>query len=66
MSNTDSTTRRAEVDAATDAVIELAGELSDWYDRSGRYHDLGSGDRDAMLKALSTAVGRLRRIANAL
>jgi len=64
MSDADVTARREEVAAATDDVIEIAGELADWYDRNGN-HALGSGDRDEMLKALSRAVSRLRRVANA-
>ena len=57
--------RRQDVIQATDDVIEIAAELADWYDRSHRDHDLGSGDRDAMLRALSEAVTKLRRAANA-
>jgi hypothetical protein len=57
--------RRQDVLQATDDVIEIAAELADWYDRSHRDHDLGSGDRDATLKALSEAVTKLRRAANA-
>ena len=64
MSDADMTARREEVAAATDDVIEIAGELADWYDRN-HDHALGLGDRDQMLKALSTAIGRLRRFANA-
>lgn len=65
MSDADLTARREEVNAATDDVVEIAGELADWYDRSDRSHGLGTGDRDEMLKALSRAIGRLRRAANA-
>jgi hypothetical protein len=57
--------RRQHVVQATDDVVEIAAELADWYDRSHRDHDLGSDDRDAMLQALSEAVARLRRAANA-
>jgi hypothetical protein len=65
MTEADLTAKRQEINAATDDVVEIAGELADWYDRSQRNHDLGSGDRDTMLRALSTAVRRLRSVANA-
>jgi hypothetical protein len=64
MHDADMSARREEVAAATDDVIEIAGELADWFDRN-RNNALGSGDRDEMLKALSRAISRLRRIANA-
>ena len=57
--------RRNDILQATDDVVELAAELADWYERSRREHSLESGDRDALLSALSDAVGKLRRVANA-